>query len=216
MRSKSAKTSLTIHFVFGDTNCINFEKSSLMKFIYSLLILLLFSSESLAQNDPFYMDAGISVQQYPTGFLLGGKAEVGIAKRHAIDVRFGYNLLDHRGFGVHDEEKGGGFSFTPGYKFYFKQSNTRFFLGARTDVWFNSVNWKDFVNGNLNASGTTDIVVLQPTVIAGYNAKLPKNWLIAPTLAVGAEFNVITKGAPVGEGLILLWGIDIHHRFFNK
>jgi hypothetical protein len=39
----------------------------------------------------------------------------------------GYNLLDHKDFGVQESEKGGGFGFTLGYRYYFKPENKKWF-----------------------------------------------------------------------------------------
>jgi hypothetical protein len=39
----------------------------------------------------------------------------------------GCNLLNHKDFGVQESEKGGGFGFTLGYRYYFKPENKKWF-----------------------------------------------------------------------------------------
>ena len=186
-----------------------------MKIKLLLLCSLFFLETNLfAQDDSGkYLDFGIEAQQYPTGFLLGIRSEIGLNKHHAVDVRIGYNLLDHQDFGVQEDEKGGGFGFTLGYRYYFQSQNTKWFLGARSDLWFNEVDWKDNIGQANEINGTTDVVVLQPTAIGGYRFLLNDHWVITPTLAFGAEINIKTDGEEVGQGSILLWGLNIGYQF---
>ena len=79
----------------------------------------------------------------------------------------GYNLVDHKDFGVQESDKGGGFGLTLGYRYYFKSNKRKWFLGARSDVWFNEIDWFDNREDEMRA-GVTNIVVLQPTAIIGY------------------------------------------------
>ena len=179
-----------------------------------LCFALLFALNSFGQDqEGKYIDLGLEVQQYPTGLLLGVCAEVALMTHHTLDLRVGYNLVDHQDFGVHEKEKGGGFGFTLGYRYYFKKGNRAWFLGARSDLWWNELDWKDNINGALELNGTTKITVFQPTAIAGYLFLLNEHWVITPTLAFGVEINVETKGEPVGEGAIVLWGINLARRF---
>ena len=75
-----------------------------------ILICLIFSIATLnifAQEiEGYYFDIGFEIQQYPTGFLFGLRSEVGLSPHNALDVRVGYNLLDHQDFGIHQNEKG--------------------------------------------------------------------------------------------------------------
>ena len=160
-----------------------------------------------------YVDFGVEVQQYPTGFLLGVRSEIGLANHHAIDIRVGYNLLDHQDFGVHEDEEGGGFGFTLGYRYYFQPQNEKWFLGVRSDLWFNEVDWMDNIGEVNELSGTTNVMVLQPTAIGGYRFLINENWVITPTIGFGVEINVKTDGEEVGQGTILLWGVNIGYQF---
>ncbi len=166
-----------------------------------------------AQDNPLkYSSYGIELQQYPTGFLLGARTEFGFKSHQSFDIRVGYNLVDHRDLGEHTIEEGGGFGFTLGYRYYFKPQNTRFFLGIRSGFWFNKIDWQD----SSTVSGTTDIVVLQPTIIGGYLFLIKEKWSITPTLAIGYEINIVENGEPVGQGSILLWGLTFCYRIAKQ
>ncbi len=173
-------------------------------FVY-LLIFLICNLLSAQDDQKNYSRFGVELQQYPTGFLVGARGEIGLKPHHGFDFRVGYNFVDHRDLGKHASEKGGGFGFTFGYRYYFHQQNTRFFLGIRSDLWFNKIDWEDGPSG----SGTTKVVVLQPTAIGGYLFLIKEKWSITPTLAFGWEINVVENGEPVGQGPILLWGVNI-------
>ena len=185
-----------------------------MHFNYFLIILFIaFSSHSFAQDtERHYKDVGLEIQQYPTGFLYGLKLEIGLKSHHAIDFRLGYNDLDHQDFGVHDSEIGGGFGGSIGYRYYFKPLPKGFFIGARTDLWFNDIDWEDIVNTDI-ISGSSSVIVLQPTGIIGYSFLFNDRFVLTPTLALGAEINIRTEGEPVGEGAIVLWGLNFLYRF---
>jgi len=183
------------------------------KIVFTLLINL-FSLMVYAQDKAGkYFDLGIEVQQYPTGFLLGLRSEIGLAPHHALDLRVGYNLLDHQSFGVHENEEGGGFGFTIGYRYYFKTENLGWFLGVRSDLWFNKVEWQDNIDTPMAVNGTSDIIVFQPTAIAGYRFLINEKFVLTPTLAIGGEINIKTTGAEVGQGAIFLWGINVAYLF---
>lgn len=182
-------------------------------FIFSLFIGLntAFSQES--QNK--YLELGLEVQQYPTGFLLGARGEIGLKTHHAIDFRLGYNVLDHEDFGVHDSEIGGGFGGSVGYRYYFNPEHKNWFVGARTDLWNNEVDWFDLDpdSGEVIAEGTSNIFVLQPTILGGYRWAINPHLALAGTLAAGAEINIVTNGAEIGQGPILLWGLSFTYRW---
>ena len=90
--------------------------------------------------------------------------------------------------------------------------NYKMFLGIRSDVWRNNIDWEDRETSGL-ISGETTVTVLQPTGIVGYTFLFNEHLILAPTLAIGAEINVVTDGEPVGEGAIFLWGLNALYRF---
>jgi hypothetical protein len=179
-------------------------KNSLFSFILFLIGNSTFAQDGFSKYSAF----GIELQQYPTGFLLGARGEFGFKPHQSFDFRIGYNFVDHRDQGKHANEEGGGFGFTLGYRYYFKPQNTHFFLGIRSDLWFNKIDWQD----DPNLSGTTEVVVLQPTIIGGYLFLIKEKWTITPTLAFGYEINIVENGDPVGQGPIFLWGLNVNYR----
>lgn len=148
----------------------------------------------------------IELQAYPTGLIPGFRIENQLTGKNKIHLRVGLNLFNHRDLGVHDEETGNGYGFTMGWSKQIKTS--KFDLGFRNDVWFNTVNWCDGVDAQ-KKSGQTKIIVLQPTAELTY-ASMNTNLLnIKPTLSVGMEWNIRTEGEPTGEGPIILLGVII-------
>jgi hypothetical protein len=176
--------------------------------IIALLMLFLFPSfQANAQTD-----ISFEFQAYPTGLIPGLRVEKGFGDKNAVHLRLGANLFDHRDLGVQDEEKGNGFGFSIGYKRYLKNDHQGWSLGIKNDIWFNSVDWVDNIVGDISQTGTTKIVVVQPTVELGYLVEFGNNWVFTPAIAFGYEVNVKTEGAPTGEGPILLLGLSIGKR----
>ena len=151
---------------------------------------------------------GLEAQVYPTGFLLGVYGEFGFKSHHAATVRFGVNIFDHDDLGVQLDEEGHGPGGSLGYRYYFGENYTKLFLGARTDLWFNTVDWV-----NEQGTGTTEIVVVQPTALIGYQFFLNNRIAISPTLGLGGEINIRTQGEPTGQGAILLGGVNLGYKF---
>lgn len=179
-----------------------------------LLTLSLFCSTfSIAQSTKSF-DIGLEIQAYPTGVIPGIHLEWGLSEKDGLLTRIGYNLVRHRDLGKHEDERGGGFGFTLGYRRYFKANRNGLFIGAKNDVWFNKIDWKDNIGQPNEVNGQTDITVLQPTAELGYVLNLGQNdWIFVPSVAFGAEINVKTEGAAVGEGAILLIGFTLGKRF---
>ncbi len=187
-----------------------------MKKIYLLFIFLALVHTAIGQEKSGkYLELGLEVQQYPTGYLAGIRGELALTNHHALDLRIGYNGLDHKDFGVHNTEVGGGFGGSLSYRYYFNPTNEKWFAGLRTDLWFNEIDWTDPSVDELEPiiKGVTNVVVLQPTIIGGYRWAVRDHFAITPTAAFGAEINIITDGEAVGQGLILLWGVSLTYRF---
>lgn len=154
-------------------------------------------------------------QAYPTGLIPGLRADYQFQRQHSLHIRAGYNWIRHGSNGVQDDERGDGFGGTLGYRYYFRGNWTRWFIGARSDVWRNSLAWQDRANdGTVLNQGTSKITVLQPTAEAGYRFPLGTHaWFFAPSAALGVEINIKTTGAQVGEGLIVLLGFSLGRNF---
>lgn len=182
-----------------------------MQRIFFLLIFLLFNLGLSSQTSVF--DLNFEFQAYPTGLIPGLKLEKGFSDRHAVSLRLGYQYIRHRDLGVHEDERGNGYGFTLGYKYYLKPNFRGLSLGIRNDIWFNELDWKDNIDTPEEISGTSEITVVQPTAEATYLFPLGESWVFAPSLAFGYEINVKTEGEPVGEGAILLIGLNFGKRF---
>lgn len=44
---------------------------------------------------------------------------------------------------MYEDERGDGFGFMVGYKYYFKLGFECWFLGIKNDIWWNEVDWMD-------------------------------------------------------------------------
>ncbi len=183
------------------------KKSSFL-FLFCVLNLCL-----LAQEKPF--DFGIEVQVYPTGVIPGLHLQKAISPYSAMNLRLGYQQINHRDLGVHESEIGSGFGFTIGYRQYFREGHDGFVLDARNDFWWNTLNWKDNIDSFDELRGQSKIIVAQPTLKGGYSIVFGQkdDYVFTPTIAFGYEINVKTEGSPVGEGAILLLGIELMQRF---
>ena len=186
-----------------------FEKIvSMQTFIKpSLVSLLCFfcSAMAISQADkvsnPSSFEIGIELQAYPTGIIPGIRLEKFIGDKQSFNLRLGYQIIDHRDLGVQDDEIGSGYGFSLAYRRFFISSGNGLSLAFRTDVWFNEMDWE--TQGN---SGTTNITVIQPTLMGEYVLYSGSTLSITPSLSFGYEWNVSTEGEPTGEGAILLIG----------
>lgn len=159
---------------------------------------------------------GFEFQAYPTGIIPAAKIDVALSAKSTLHAKFGGNIFNHQDFGKQDEENGQGLGGALGYTYHFNELKKGWLIGVRSDVWFNHVNWKD---NELLESGTTDIVVLQPTVFGGYAFKLANsNFAVTPTLAVGQEWNLYLNNThrKTGEGWIALLGLYLSYRINKK
>ncbi|MFT5155629.1 MAG: hypothetical protein ACI83I_000160 [Bacteroidia bacterium] len=156
---------------------------------------------------------GLEYNFYPAGNILAAEYEISFL-HHAFNQRIGYNQTKRKDFsGYNDDEKGGGIGISLGYRYYFKQECSGFYLGSRLDWWNMKVDWID--SSQTINKGSTQIVVLQPTFEIGYAFPLGKNWQLNTAFVNGMEFNVVEKGDPVGQGWITLWQVRIG-RYFRQ
>ncbi|MEZ4918910.1 MAG: hypothetical protein R2792_07345 [Saprospiraceae bacterium] len=174
-------------------------------FILVLFLVSLGSASAQAQ-----WNLGLEVQGYPTGMISAVQLEYVTAKCHAFHMRAGYNMVRHRDQGVSDDERGGGPGFSLGYRHVYGPKSNQWHLGVRNDLWFNKINWEDLHADGVLHSGTTRIVVLQPTVEAACRLPIPgTEFYYSPSIAFGFEVNVVTNGKEVGQGPILLLGLTV-------
>ncbi len=151
---------------------------------------------------------GGELRAYPAGVMAAVVAAHPIHDEDDFTFRLGYNLAERGGLGEHDDESGTGLGFGLGAHHYFSdRGNPGWILGARFDLWWLAVDWKDDATPPVTPSrtGTTDVVVFQPVLETGY--VWPGESDLFLTLGVGMEVNVRTDGQDVGEGAILLLGL---------
>jgi len=183
-------------------------KKCFFKTLY--LCLLIFSFQKICNAQ--VSDLSFDLQVYPTGIIPGIKYERSINTKSSLQFRLAYNWIRHRDLGVHEDERGDGFGGSFIYKRYFQSDYIGWYLAGKVDIWRNSLAWSDLLDTTSEVNGETKILVFQPTAEAGYTFK--KNSLVfTPSIAFGIEWNIITDGEPVGEGLILLLGISVGKRF---
>jgi hypothetical protein len=156
------------------------------------------------------LQAGVELQAYPAGIIPAVHLRKSISDQDVITARIGSNITDRRDFGEHDDETGSGFGGGIGWRHFIKPSNpfaqaglqSGLLYGARLDLWSLDMDWKD-----PGRSGSTDILVLQPTAEFGYGWTHVSLGRFETTLGLGMEINVDTDGEEVGEGLIVLFGL---------
>lgn len=152
---------------------------------------------------------GIETQWYPAGLIPGVAADVVLKKRLALNLRLGLNFANRHDWGVNQNEYGYGYGGTFGFRYFKDNSCKGLFAGLRLDIWKERIYWKNKAFSPDN--GVSKILVLQPTAEIGYFWRNIKNgkFGLGLTTAMGFEINTITKGKPVGQGLINLVGLTI-------
>ena len=182
---------------------------------FLIVLSVLWSKDGMAQQrSNEWLEAGLDIQAYPAGVMFLAKTQRTLSDHGSLHLRLGYNLARRQDFGKHSNEEGGGPGVSAGYRYYIPgQKFQGFFLEARSDIWFMTINWEDRVGGIPIRSGTTSIVVLQPTVAGGYQFLFENSpWALDVNLAFGIEWNIVTNGEEVGQGGISLIGIGISYR----
>lgn len=151
------------------------------------------------------IEVGAEVQAYPAGVIPGVHARWSIDRSSALTARVAANITDRDDYGEHDDESGDGFGAGVGYRRAVEGSLARggWLWGARIDLWSLEIDWKD----PGPREGTTDVLVLQPTVEFGYGWALDGGGRLELVGGFGAEINVDTDGEDVGEGAIGLLGL---------
>lgn len=165
-----------------------------------------------ALDAPLY-HIGIEVQWYPAGYQFMLTGEWGFTQRDAIHAKLGYNLARRQDFSPYnDQENGGGWGFTTGYRHYFQDQCRGLYVGGRMDWWWLTIDWEDDLETANPTAGSTDIVVFQPTGEVGYLYQQPNSpWAVGVNAAAGWEINVLTDGEEVGQGAIGLLGARLRY-----
>jgi hypothetical protein len=186
-----------------------------MKYIASAVLLFTFSPLIVAQSA-----ISLDSQIYPAGVITGLRFEFPISEQTQVFVRGGFNITDRRNWGVQKEEEGQGFGIGGGIEFT-NSNYERLSMILRTDIWFLNIDWqKPTVICPIvppcfesDTPQSTKVTVLQPTIGFGYQIPVSGSFFLKPSLSLGYEINVHTRGEEVGEGTIILGGIQAGYRF---
>ncbi len=193
------------------------------RILFILFLIFSFSilraqEEAVDSKNP--IEIGIEYQMYPAGYVPSLKLEFGLGKyaKHGFNTRVAYNITRRRDWGEHEDERGSGFGGSIGYRYYILDPFKALYVGARFDVWRLKIDWRnsgadELLFTNDDERNTTKIIVTQPTIEVGYKFRIKDKFIINPALALGWEYNAKTEGDPVGQGSILLWGVDLMYRF---
>ena len=157
-----------------------------------------------------YSSLAFEFQAYPTGIIPSITYERFISKTDAWHARIGRQIIRHGDEGVFEDERGEGLGGSLGYRRYWPSG---FSLGARLDLWANSLDWADNIGEPDEIRGHTDIIVLQPTVEVSWRKFFTQRWFIQPSFAAGFEINIITDGEDTGEGFIPLGALAVGRTF---
>ena len=185
--------------------------------IVLLFVLLGFSGVAQAEGGPVFQGVErphsslvFEFQAYPTGLIPGFTYERFFSKTRSFNYRFGIQIIRHGDEGVQEDERGNGFGGSFGFRQYWPLG---FSVGARVDLWFNDLDWRNNIGEADEESGNTDIVVLQPVVEATWRRYFSTDWFIQPSVAAGAEINIFTDGEETGQGFIILGALSIGRSF---
>lgn len=187
-----------------------------MKYIFFFLILSTRTIPCLAQHESntklSKLQLGVEVQWYPAGWLIGPQAVYFHKPRHVFFTKLGINIANrHNWSGLNDNEEGTGYGGSLGYRFLFKSNQNTFFIGTRGELYYTSINWQNDIGTPEETTGSTKILVYQPSLEFGYWVHSKnKKWSAVLSAGVGAEINLITKGKPVGEGGMYLSAVSVY------
>ncbi len=166
---------------------------------------------TIACQSASFSGAGLDVQGYPAGVITTARADWEVSPRRTVSVHAGYNATDRQDFGEHDDETGGGPGLGVSGRHYFGEEHAGWFAGGRLDLWLLDIDWED---DSPSRAGSSDAVVLQPTVQGGYRWDFGDgDWSLDLYGAAGAEINLDTDGEDVGEGAIGLLGVALTYGF---
>lgn len=181
-----------------------------MKKLTSLIIISFCFIITARSQDFGYktIDVGGEFQWYPKGYIYAVHLAYNFPIHHSFQARIGYNKSNWKDEGMHNNEEGGGPGFSLGYRYYFLVRPHGFFLGAHTDLWRLSIDWRQ---GTYN--GRSKIWALQPTAEMGYMFLINDMFFISPSIAAGLQTNIKTEGPSVGHGSVILVGISTGWKF---
>lgn len=178
-----------------------------LKNVQLLLTLLVMGAHVLfSQTKPDSLENlyGIELQAYPAGIIAALSHEHIISENSSLMFRLGANLTDRQDFSdENDEEKGGGFGASVGYRKQIPLNRNALVFGLHTDLWNLWIDWDNPRTTTRPLSGNTYILVFQPWLEGGYifNIK-PLRSKLGISAGFGREINIVTNGREVAEDWI--------------
>ena len=174
-------------------------------FVFILLLIMgpLSAQEASSQKDSKPVRLGVSAQFYPAGFIPTATLEPFLNEDWSLFFRLGANITDRQDFSdFNDTEEGSGFGGSIGLRKHFELNKGKIVAGFITDLWALEIDWTDA--DAIPTSGTTDILVLQPYLEAGYFFPFKNSSSqLGATVGFGREINVRTEGEEVEADFIL-------------
>ena len=149
---------------------------------------------------------GPESQAYPAGVIVGLQGQWALDEHDVAIARAAVNVTERQDFGEHDNEDGEGFGLGVGWRRYADSGQQGWLYGARLDLFYLDIAWRDDLASGGTRRGSTDVTVLQPTLEGGYAWRLDEHWSFDLTVGLGAEINLNEQGEEVGDGAILLLG----------
>ncbi|MBX7059649.1 MAG: hypothetical protein K1X75_16415 [Leptospirales bacterium] len=212
-----------------------FNVAFLVAFLLLPLSALAAEGDGEADGRPWLL--GLEAQAYPAGGIGTLRLDLPLGDHLGLTLRAGYNGAFRQDFGAHDDERGGGAGASLGMLYSNSANAEGWGLGLRADYWRLNIAWSDQRRNRLDRvvgdedwlfvalfapaewrnlhtlqgkrQGRTTIDVLQPTLELRYLFAASDTLLIGPSLSAGGEINVRTRGEGVGQGPILLFGLNV-------
>jgi len=167
--------------------------------ILVLVVLLLGSNAITAQDagDSKEVRLGVSAQVYPAGFIPTVTLEPFLSEDWSLFFRAGANITDRQDFSdFNDTEEGSGFGGSAGVRKHIPLRKGKIVAGFITDLWGLEIDWTDADAAPM--AGTTNILVLQPYLEAGYFLPFKNSSSqLGATIGFGREINIKTTGEEV-------------------
>ena len=143
------------------------------------------------------------VRGYPSGAILSAGLGRGFCDHRYASAHAAYNVVDRGSNGEFQNEEGGGFGGGITVDKYFQPGQNGWFVGGRAELFFLDIDYRD-----PGVRGSSDTTTFQPTARGGYGWSFAGGqYGLTAALSLGAEINVHTRGAEVGEGAIVLGGL---------
>ena len=156
---------------------------------------------------------GTELQWYPAGWITGIVGNYFITPKHIINVRAAVNIANrHNWSGLNDDERGTGYGASIGYRYKLHADKSSIFIGTRGDLFRTKINWRNKINTPQETSGSTIIIVYQPSLETGYwFLSKNKKWSFVAAGGIGQEINIKTKGRAVGQGGMWLLSGSVYY-----